>query len=99
MLPSTKEILNFIGGEMRQPQSGLWIENTAPATGQVYGRIAASDKTDLDAAVAAAQKAFPAWRDGGEEKRAACLNKLAELIEMHFEEFVLAESIDNGQPV
>ncbi len=99
MLPSTEKILNFIGGEMRQPQSGAWLDNVDPATGQVYGQIADSARDDLEAAVAAAKKAFPAWRDAGAEKRAACLKKLADLIEMHFEEFVRAESIDNGKPV
>jgi aminomuconate-semialdehyde/2-hydroxymuconate-6-semialdehyde dehydrogenase len=99
MLPSTEKILNFIGGEMRQPQSGAWLDNVDPATGQVYGQIADSARDDLEAAVAAAKKAFPAWRDAGAEKHAACLKKLADLIEMHFEEFVRAESIDNGKPV
>ncbi|TNE26028.1 MAG: aldehyde dehydrogenase [Alphaproteobacteria bacterium] len=99
MLPSTEKILNFIGGEMRQPQSGAWLENVDPATGQVYGQIAASSKEDLETAVTVAQKAFPAWRDAGAEKRAACLKKLAALIEMHCEEFVRAESMDNGKPV
>lgn len=99
MLPSTEKILNFIGGDMREPQSGAWLDNIDPATGQVTGRIAASDKTDLDAAVAAAKQAFPAWRDAGAEARAVCLNKLADLIEMHFEDFARAESMDNGKPV
>lgn len=99
MLPGTENILNFIGGDMRQPQSGAWLENVDPATGQVYGRVAASSTDDLEAAVRAAQKAFPLWCDGGAEKRAACLRKLANLMEEHFEEFVRAESIDNGKPV
>lgn len=99
MLPSTENILNFIGGDMRAPQGGVWLDNIDPATGQVYGRIADSGKADLAAAVAAAQQAFPAWRDAGAEKRAACLEKLAALMEAHFAEFVRAESIDNGKPV
>jgi len=99
MLPSTEKILNFIGGDMREPQGGAWLDNVDPATGQVYGQIAASGKDDLEVAVTAAKKAFPAWRDAGAEMRAACLRKLADLIENHFEEFVRAESRDNGKPV
>lgn len=92
------EVLNFIGGEMRAP-SGGWIDNTDPSTGQVYGRIADSDEKDLQLAVDAAQSVFPKWRDMPGARRAECLNKLADLIDARREEFVRAESIDNGKPV
>ncbi|TVQ81724.1 MAG: aldehyde dehydrogenase [Micavibrio sp.] len=99
MLPKTETVLNFIGGEMREPQGGAWLENTDPATGKIYGRVADSGAEDLQAAVDAAQAAFPAWRDAPAQQRAACLRNLADLIEKHFEDFVCAESIDTGKPV
>ncbi|HTK84006.1 MAG TPA: aldehyde dehydrogenase [Patescibacteria group bacterium] len=92
------DVLNFIGGEMKAA-SGGWIDNTDPSTGQVYGRIADSDDKDLQLAVDAAQSAFPKWRDTSGAQRAACLNKLADLIDARREEFVRAESVDNGKPV
>ncbi len=50
-------------------------------------------------AVSAAQKSFPLWRSMKPEERAACLNRLADLIEIKVEEFARAESIDNGTPI
>jgi aminomuconate-semialdehyde/2-hydroxymuconate-6-semialdehyde dehydrogenase len=93
------KVLNFIGGALCEPADGAYIDNVDPARGMVYGRIADSGVEDLDRAVAAAQAAFPAWRDTAPAVRAAALRKLAALIEARIEEFVQAESMDNGKPV
>lgn len=50
----------------------------------------------VEAAVAAAKEAFPAWSERSPEQRAQVLNKLADLIEAHLEEFAQAESRDQG---
>ena len=52
---------NFIGGNFIAPLSGKFIDNVNPATGKVYGQIPDSSQKDIDAAVHAAQKAFPSW--------------------------------------
>lgn len=52
--------------------------------------------TQVEAAVAAAKEAFPAWSERSPEQRAQVLNKLADLIEAHLEEFAQAESRDQG---
>ncbi len=92
------KILNFIGGELVEPVGGGYFENTEPATGKAYGLIPDSDQRDLDRAVTAANQAFPGWRDTAPHQRAAIMNKLAELIEARMDEFVAAESRDNGKP-
>lgn len=46
--------------------------------------------------MAAAKEAFPAWSQRSPEQRAQVLNKLADLIEAHLEEFAQAESRDQG---
>ncbi len=98
MLTTDGKIQNFIGGELRAPVSGQYFENENPATGEIYSQIPDSDERDLDIAVAAAQAAFPVWCEMGAEKRAAIMNKLADLVESHMDEFVLAECVDNGKP-
>lgn len=50
----------------------------------------------VEAAVAAAKEAFPGWSEQSPEQRAKVLNKLADLIEAHLEEFAQAESKDQG---
>lgn len=90
---------NFIGGNFIGPLSGNFIDNVNPATGVVYGQIPDSNAKDIDAAVKAAKKAFPAWSVLPVEKRFTILNKIAELIEENLEELALAETNDNGKPL
>ena len=90
---------NFIGGNFIGPLSGNFIDNVNPATGTVYGQIPDSNAKDIDVAVKAAKKAFPAWSILPVEKRFTILNKIAELIEENAEELALAETNDNGKPL
>lgn len=92
------DILNFIGGQHTAAMSNEWLDNVEPATGQVYGRIARSGAEDVEAAVRAAQVAFPVWSKTPIEERTACLNRLADRIVEHFDLLVAAESKDNGKP-
>ncbi len=94
-----KRVFNFIGGEFRPPCSGKFLEDVNPATGEVIAEIADSDTTDVDAAVAAASRAFPAWRRTPAEERSRLLLRLADLIEENFEELASLESEDSGKPV
>lgn len=50
----------------------------------------------MEAAVVAAKEAFPDWSARSPKQRAEVLNKLADLIETHLEEFAQAESRDQG---
>jgi aminomuconate-semialdehyde/2-hydroxymuconate-6-semialdehyde dehydrogenase len=52
---------NYINGELVPPATGAYLDVYNPATGQVYASAPNSDFTDVNRAVEAAQKAFPAW--------------------------------------
>ena len=93
------ELQNLIGGEMKGPSSGEWIENTEPASGVTFGRIPRSNEADVEAAVAAAETAFPAWSQTPFEERSACLRRWGALVAQHQEALIAAESQDNGKPV
>src|SRR5439155_3133650 len=54
--------LNLIGGRWVKARSGRTFANHNPATGEALGDYPASGPEDVDAAVAAAAKAYPAWR-------------------------------------
>jgi aminomuconate-semialdehyde/2-hydroxymuconate-6-semialdehyde dehydrogenase len=94
-----KKILNYIDGAFTEAVSGQWLDNYNPATGDVYSLIPDSDGLDVELAVLAAQKAFPAWSALGEEKRSAYLVRISKAIDDRLDTLALAESIDNGKPV
>lgn len=93
------KLQNFINGNYIAPISDAYIDNYEPATGQVYSLIPDSDERDVELAVQAAEKAFPIWSNMSNEERSKILVKLSEGIEARMEEFVQAESRDNGKPV
>jgi len=94
-----EKLENFINGEYCAPISGDYIDNYEPATGKVYSLIPDSDERDVELAVQAAEKAFPVWSSMSVEDRSAILVKLSEGIEKRMDEFVAAESLDNGKPL
>jgi aldehyde dehydrogenase (NAD+) len=89
----------LIGGKWLDAASGKTFSTTDPATGETLAEIAEADAVDVDAAVAAAQKAFPKWRRENPHAREAILRRLADLIESHAEEIALLESLDVGKPL
>ena len=93
------QIENYIGGELVSPASGEYLDNFAPATGEVYSLIPDSDDRDVNLAAEAATLAFPAWSATPPEERFSILMRLVSLIEREAEPLAMAESIDNGKPV
>lgn len=90
---------NYINGQLVAPQSGEYLDNYEPATGKVYAKIPDSATADVEAAVQAAQAAFPAWSRMPAKARGKILMRLSTLIEANLERLALAESTDNGKPV
>lgn len=90
---------NFIGGNLIGPLSGNFINNINPATGAIYGQVPDSNEKDVNAAVEAATKAFPAWSATTVGQRFKILNRIAELIEENLDALALAETNDNGKPI
>ena len=94
-----KRVFHHIGGEFRPPSAGNYLEDLDPSTGEVIAEVADGDATDVDAAVAAASRAFPSWRRTPAEERSSLLMRLADLIEENFEELAALESLDSGKPI
>jgi aminomuconate-semialdehyde/2-hydroxymuconate-6-semialdehyde dehydrogenase len=92
-------ILNFIDNQLVEPAGGAFLDNIEPATGQVYSQVADSDSRDIDAAVAAAQRAFPSWSQAPAAERSEVLLRIADLIERDLEKLARAESVDTGKPI
>ena len=92
-----EKLLNYIDGQLLKPQADQWLDNYEPATGQVYSLIPDSDDKDVALATEAAKAAFPAWSKTPLEDRMLLLLKIADGIEKRMDEFVAAESRDNGK--
>nr|WP_298116293.1 aldehyde dehydrogenase [uncultured Pseudomonas sp.] len=82
------EVPLLIGGESRPAADGRVFERRNPVTGEVVSRVAAATLEDADAAVAAAQAAFPAWAALAPNERRARLLRAAELLEDRAPEFL-----------
>ncbi len=94
-----KTIANYIGGELVGPLSGRYLDNIEPATGAVDSLVPDGDERDVERAVEAAGRAFPAWAGMPAEKRSRLLLAIADTIETRLDDLARAESIDTGKPI
>jgi 1-pyrroline dehydrogenase len=92
-------VTNAIGGEARPAASGETRAVLNPATGEELARAPASAAEDVEAAVRAATRAFPGWRDTPPAERSLALLRIADAIEEHGEELCRLESLDVGKPI
>jgi aldehyde dehydrogenase (NAD+) len=89
----------FIGGEFVDALDGATMDVVNPFDGSVLAKVAEAKAADVDRAVDAAAKAFPAWRATSAMQRGRLLGKLADAIEAHAEELAQIESLDTGHPI
>ncbi len=95
---SVKRML--IGGQWVPAVSGKTFESRDPATGKLLAKVAEGDAEDIERAVAAARRAFDGpWRKVKPFERQQMLLKLADLVERHFEELSLLDTLDMGAPI
>ncbi len=90
---------NLIDGQLCDAQNGRKLSTPEPATGLDFAQLPDSDAADVDAAVAAAKRAFPAWSAASADARSRCLRRLADLIHRDWELLAHAESRDSGKPL
>ncbi|BDU20636.1 aldehyde dehydrogenase [Dyella sp. GSA-30] len=96
---SPKRLANLIDGRLEAPRANRWLDVFEPATGAVFAQCPDSDASDIDAAVAAARRAAPAWAATSADNRSHLLHRLADLVEARVEEFAALESRDSGKPL
>ena len=89
----------FIDGEFVDALDGSTFVDINPHDGSALGDVAQAGEADVDRAVAAARRAFPAWSRMAAAERGRLLLKLADTIEAHAEELARLESIDTGHPI
>ncbi|WP_165186628.1 aldehyde dehydrogenase family protein [Caulobacter soli] len=88
-----------IAGGKAGEGGGETVPHIYPATGQVTREVRLASVADVDTAVAAARKAFPAWRALPGDQRRNLMFKLAALIEQNSQQLALLSTIENGSVV
>ena len=83
----------------RQVEGRNYFETLNPATQEVLAEVAAGTAAEVNAAVAAAKAAFPAWAARPATERAALMRKLGDLITLHVPELSETETRDCGQVI
>jgi aldehyde dehydrogenase (NAD+) len=90
----------FIGGKWVEPSTSEVIEVHSPATGELVGEVPAAAPGDVDAACAAARKAFDGgpWPTMSPQERAAVLGAAVKLMEERADELKFLLGAETGQP-
>ena len=92
-------LTHWIDGESREAASGRWLDVFDPALGQPYAQVASGDARDVEAAIAAARQAFPAWSSLPNSERARWMERLADALDARLDDFAHAEARDGGKPI
>ncbi|MEK9899040.1 MAG: aminobutyraldehyde dehydrogenase [Actinomycetota bacterium] len=93
------EVRNFIDGASVDAQSGSRSDLVDPTTGEVFAQAPVSQAADIDAAYAAAERAFEVWGNTTPAERQMALLKIADAIESHADELIALESQNTGKPL
>ena len=90
----------FIGGKWVEPATSDVIEVHSPATGELVGKVPLASAADVDAACAAARKAFDEgpWPQMSPDERAEILGRAVKLMEERGDELKFLLSAETGQP-
>jgi betaine-aldehyde dehydrogenase len=94
-----RRLRNYIDGEFQDAADGRTTQVVNPATGEAYATAPLSAAADVDAAMAAAAAAFPAWRDATPAARQKAILKIADALEQRADEFLAIECENCGKPL
>ncbi|MBN1188467.1 MAG: aldehyde dehydrogenase [Dehalococcoidales bacterium] len=89
----------WIGGKWVEAESGKTFPTFNPTTGEEIARIPLADKADVDKAVAAARKAYPAWSRMMQAERSQIMRKIADAIRKNGADFTRLETLEHGSVV
>ena len=89
----------FVNGAWAKPSTGEYTTTSDPSTGETLTEVALGTIDDVNSAVAAARKAFPAWQALSGHERARYLYALARQVQKHSRRLAVLETMDNGKPI
>ncbi|NNF81067.1 MAG: aldehyde dehydrogenase family protein, partial [Rhizobiales bacterium] len=94
-----KEIGHFIGGKNVAGTSGRFADVYDPNTGEVQAKVALASTNEINAAVANAAAAQPAWAAKNPQVRARVMMKFIDLVNAEKEELAQMLSAEHGKTI
>jgi len=94
---SAPRVPDFVGGKWVESRATQHVDVFNPATGAVIARTPLGTRADVDAAVAAAKAAFPAWRATPVVERARTMFAFKNRLEEHFDELARLVTTEHGK--
>lgn len=95
-MANTSQYRMLIGGKLTGADEQFEVLN--PATEQVIASVPDASQADLDAAIAAARAAFPAWSAKSMDERRAVLNAMGDVILANVDELKRLLTSEQGKP-
>lgn len=90
----------YIDGKFVDASTGESFDSINPATGKPIAKIQKAGQADVDAAVAAARRAYEgSWGKMSPRDRGKLLFRVARMIQERARELAILESMDNGKPI
>ena len=89
----------WIEGKWVDADSGKTFLTHNPATGEVVAEVPLAGASDVDKAVAAARKAFPAWSRRTQAERSDIVARIAAAVREHTAELARLEVLEHGAPL
>ncbi|WP_210242779.1 MULTISPECIES: NAD-dependent succinate-semialdehyde dehydrogenase [unclassified Mesorhizobium] len=93
------DVLLYIDGSWGPSRAGRFLPVVNPATEAVIGKVAQAGATDLDAALAAAQKGFATWLAVSAFERCKIMRKAADIFRQRAEAAARLLSLEQGKPL
>ena len=93
------DVSMMIDGAWTKGANGRTIPIVNPATEEVIGQLAHAEKSDLDRALAAADKGFRQWRKVSAYDRYKIMRKAADLMRQRLDEICTIMTMEQGKPL
>jgi malonate-semialdehyde dehydrogenase (acetylating)/methylmalonate-semialdehyde dehydrogenase len=87
----------FCNGKWVESRTKKWMECYNPSTGEIAAYAPQCTSDEVESAIAAAAKAFPAWSDTPAGKRVQVLFRLKVILDAHLDELTLLCATENGK--
>jgi len=94
---ATRTVQNYVGGRWVDSDAKQFGDIFNPASDELIARVPFGTAADVDRAVQAAQKAYPAWRQTPPVQRVKPLFKLKDLLERHFDDIARTVTREHGK--
>ena len=92
-------ICHYIDGKLVEGKSGRFADVYNPATGEVQAQVPLANSDELNAAIASAKAAQPAWAAENPQKRARVMMKFVSLLQRDMDKLAEALSREHGKTI